>query len=210
MHGRIDETPLEPYREAVERHGAGFEATLWQSREAQFLRFEVMIDLAGAAGFDDCTILDIGCGQGDMVECLLEQGVAYRHYRGLDAMAEMIHAARQRDFPRADFEVLNVMVDLSLLRQYEPDYCCLSGTLNTMEEESARKLVQAAYGAAAQGVVFNFLSNRPDPRWSEGDLGPAKRFNTAQWIDWAMALSPRVSFTQEYLDGHDATILIRH
>ena len=36
----------------------------------------------------------------------------------------------------------------------------------------------AAFDAAAQGVVFNFLSDRPHPRWKEKDLRPARRFDT--------------------------------
>jgi hypothetical protein len=59
-------------------------------------------------------------------------------------------------------------------------------------------------------VVFNFLSDRVHPRWAEQDLGPARRFDTAAWLDWSLELSTCVSFTQDYLHGHDATILIRH
>ncbi len=54
---------LQPYRKAVEKFGPGFEATLWGTKEAQQLRFEVMIELAG---FEECVILDAGCGQGDL------------------------------------------------------------------------------------------------------------------------------------------------
>ena len=34
--------------------------------------------------------------------------------------------------------------------------------------------------------------------------------DTLAWLDWSLGLSSRVQFTQTYLDGHDATILIRH
>ena len=59
-------------------------------------------------------------------------------------------------------------------------------------------------------MVFNFLSDRPHKRWADCDLAPAGRFDTAAWLDWAMDQSSKVAFTQDYLDGHDATILIRH
>lgn len=198
---------LEPYRKAIKRHGAGFEATLWRSPEAQLLRFEVMIELVRLT---DCTILDIGCGDGEMAAHLSEREVCYRRFIGIDAVAEMIKHARQRDLPRAEFHALDVLNHLDGLGDYGADYACFSGTLNTMEEPTARALVEAAYHASAQGVIFNFLSNRATSEWMEKDLYPARRFDTAAWVDWALSLSPCVSFTQDYLDGHDATIVIHH
>ncbi|MCP3904932.1 MAG: class I SAM-dependent methyltransferase [Planctomycetes bacterium] len=200
------EEVLRPYREAIEAYGAGFEATLWGSREAQQLRFRVMIELAG---FADGTILDVGCGTGDFAAALLDDGVPFRHYTGVDALEPVIAAARQRDLARCTFEVRDVLADDPVAR--EPiDYVCLSGTLNTMDEDTARALVRRLYDSAAQGIVFNFLSDRPHPRWSGRDLTPARRYDTVAWVAWALGLSSRVRFTQEYLDGHDATILIRH
>ena len=32
----------------------------------------------------------------------------------------------------------------------------------------------------------------------------------AAWLDWALDRTSRVAFTQDYLDGHDATIVLRH
>jgi SAM-dependent methyltransferase len=199
---------LRPYREAVEEYGPGFKATLWGSREAQLLRFRVMIDLAG---FEDGTILDVGCGPGDFAQTLLDDGVPFRHYTGVDALAPMIEAARERDLPRCTFEVRDVLADdLADVAADGIDYVCVSGTLNTMEEKTARALIRRLYETAAQGIVFNFLSDRPHPRWREKDLTPARRYDTAAWVAWALEQSSRVRFTQEYLDGHDATIMIRH
>ena len=197
---------LEPYRRALERFGASFEATLWNSRDAQALRFDVMI---GLAGFGEAVVLDAGCGQGDLAARLLERGVAFRRYIGVDALAEMVEAARKRSLGRCTFVCGDVVSDPGIMARHQPDYVCLSGTLNTMEAPVARRLVRAAFEAAASGVVFNFLSTRLDPRFKGGDLGPARRFDPLDWLAFALELSPRVSFTQAYLEGHDATVLIR-
>ena len=197
---------LEPYRQAVARFGPGFEATLWNSRDAQGLRFDVMIELAG---FADAVVLDVGCGPGDLAGHLLDREIAFRRYVGVDAVAEFVEAARGRGLERCEFECADAVADPGSMARHEPDYVCLSGTLNTMEEPVARGLVQAAFDAARVGVVFNFLSTRVDPRWEGQDLGPAHRFDPVRWVDFALGLSPRVTFTQAYLQGHDATILVR-
>ncbi len=202
-----DDTYLNPYREAIQRFGPSFKATLWGAEETQRLRFDVIADLAA---FGDCHIVDAGCGRGDLAQYLHQRSILFRKYTGIDAMEEMINVARERELPRCDFQVADIVSDPMLLVDLKPDFVCFSGTLNTMEETTARDLVRVAYDASAQGVVFNFLSDRFHARWADSDLTPAHRFNTLSWLDWAMSLSSRVSFTQSYLDGHDATILILH
>jgi hypothetical protein len=129
---------------------------------------------------------------------------------GVDAVSEMIDCARRRALPRCEFRVADLLQDQANLREIKPDIVCISGTLNTMDEPTAKRLVKIAFDSASQGVVFNFLSNRPDETWEDKDLGPARRFDTVRWLDWTLHLTPRVSFTQDYLDGHDATIMMRH
>jgi len=198
---------LSPYREAIQRFGPGFEATLWHKRESQVLRFDVMIDLVDFTG---CAVVDAGCGQGDFARHLLDRDVPFARYVGIDAIDEMVQQAQLRDLPQCRFVTGDFVRDVSVIAAAQPDYVCLSGTLNTMDDDMARRLIRGAYDAAAQGVVFNYLSDRPHARFRGRDLTPARRFDTMAWLDWAFELSSRVAFTQEYLDGHDATILIRH
>ncbi|MHC4769005.1 MAG: class I SAM-dependent methyltransferase [Planctomycetota bacterium] len=207
MADRGDKAYLQPYREAVERHGAGFAATLWHSAEAQALRFDVMIGLSHLEGR---TVLDVGCGQGDLAARLLERQVPFARYVGVDAVAEMIEAARGRGLERSEFICRDAVADPAILSSGEPDYAFISGTLNTMDERTARRLVGAAFGAATRAVAFNFLSSRAQSRWTKRDPAPARRFDPVRWLDFALGLSSRVTFTQAYLDGHDATILIEH
>ncbi len=196
---------LQPYTEAVKQFGASFESTLWNSREAQTLRFDVMIDLAN---LDGATVLDLGCGPGDLAAHLLGRGVPIAGYVGLDAVPQMIEAAGKRDLPGCRFVIGDAVADPGLLKTGEPDYVCISGTLNTMDDRTAKKLVADAFAAANHGVVFNFLSTRPHPRMAGRDTGPARRRDPVGWLDFSLGLSSRVAFTQAYLDGHDATILI--
>ena len=176
-----------------------------------------MVDLidaeAGACGslmgLDRCNVLDVGCGTGDFAQRLLDRNVAFARYVGVDAVGEMIEAANARGMPRCEFTVGDVLSDESILAAAKPDFVSISGTLNTMKEETARDLVRRCFEATKHGVAFNFLSNRPDEQWDAKDLGPAHRFDTIRWLDWSLHLTPRVRFAQDYLDGHDATIVMR-
>lgn len=91
---------LAPYLDALDAHGATFEATLWNSREWQQRRFEV---LAAMADLRDRHILDCGCGLGDLAEFLTRRAIAYASYTGLEALPELVAAARRRNLPRANF-----------------------------------------------------------------------------------------------------------
>lgn len=208
-----DEKHLDPYRKAVKYLGPdapGYQTALWGSRESQVLRFDVMIDLAG---FEACAVLDIGCGAGDFAQHLIQRNVEFARYIGIDAVPEVIQRARERcpiAPPVCEFHVLNAVASLESLAGFKPDYTVISGTLNTMDQDMAKRLVSAAFEASNHGIVFNFLSDRPDERWLDRDIGPARRFDTTAWLEWAMSITPRVSFTQDYMDGHDATIMMRH
>ena len=206
MPSRPSDHYLKPYHEAVKRFGPSFSATLWNSREAQQLRFDVMIELAG---FEDSVVLDAGCGTGDFGDRLIRRGVKFKRYIGIDAVDQLIEAARGRDLERCEFHHADLIHDHSPLARFSPDVVCISGTLNTMDEEMARELVSDAFDAARKGVVFNFLSNRTSVNCTRRDIGPARRFDTIKWIDWSLSRTSLVSFSQEYLEGHDATIMMR-
>lgn len=205
MHAPHDTSYLDPYRQALRQHGPGFEATLWASRSAQQLRFDVMIDLAG---FEDCIIVDAGCGPGDFAVHLLERKVRFRKYIGIDALPEMIELAKKRALDRCEFHAADLVHDTKTLANYQPDFVTISGMLNTMDDDVARGVVQNAFDHAAHGVIYNFLSNRAHSSRASDDLAPARRFDTVAWLDWAMSQTTRVVFTQAYLDGHDATIMM--
>ena len=201
-------TYLQPYREALARFGPGFEATLWQSRPMQAIRFDVAM---GLLPLGDRRIADLGCGVGDLVDHLRERNQAPAAFLGVDAQAEMIREAESRQGgPDVTFVAADLVESLETVRGWQPDVCVISGTLNTMSERTAWRLVREVFACASIGVVFNFLSDRPHPKWRGKDLRPAKRFRTEWWLRRSLGLTSRVGFRQDYLDGHDATIAMQH
>lgn len=197
---------LQPYLDAVESSGAGFDATLWSSRRGQVRRFDVLLELSGVAETGCGSMLDLGCGVGDLARHLCQRSIPFNTYLGIDAVEEMVEAARSIEDSRCRFLVADPVRQPECLDEAGVDWIFISGTLNAMEEQTARGLVDRAFEAARIGIAFNFLSNRPHSEWDGRDLSPARRFATAEWVDWALSRTPLVRFTQAYYRGHDATI----
>ena len=202
-HPAGDDAYLQPYRRAVEHFGATFDATLWKNRAYQTVRFDVlrqMVDLEGL------TLLDAGCGLGDLCAFLHERNVRLRQYIGVDGVPAIVAGATQRRLPRAEFHYRDFVSDADALTIGHPDVIYFSGSLNTVPEAAARRVVERAWSAARRGVVFNFLSDRASPESMARDTGPARRFDTLEWLEWALRATTLVRFRQDYLGGHDATI----
>lgn len=195
---------LKPYQEAIAEFGPGFEATLWTSPEAQIKRFDIMMEMVD---FTDQILIDAGCGIGDFAARLIHCAVSYRGYIGLDGLEGMVQTATERDLRQSKFIVADFERQPQVFAAHQPDWICFSGSLNTFTPRQLRVVVGTAFENARCGVVFNVLSNRAHPRYPV-KVSPARRMNVVKLLDWALSLSSRVQFRQEYLDGHDGTFVI--
>ena len=80
-------------------HGAGTpEALGWRHAGSQRLRFAA---IAGAADFNGCSVLDVGCGTGDL-KAFPDQRFSALRYLGVDQMPEFIDSARARYAEQSD------------------------------------------------------------------------------------------------------------
>lgn len=197
---------LQPYRNAEVDHGSDFRVTLWANERSQRLRFRVMTEMVFLAGK---RVLDVGSSRGDFAAYLQEAGFAYEQYVGIDGVEPVIDFARQRDLPRARFEVGDVVTDPSWLSVGDPQVIAISGTLNTMPDEMAIELLDHAWQAAGQTLVFNFLSDTASPK-APTQTEPARRLPMLRLLEWAMSRTSQVAMRQDYFRfGHDATIAMR-
>ncbi len=194
---------LKPYAHALDKFGGTFEATLWRSQKGQEKRFRIFIE---EIDFTNQTIVDVGCGIGDFASFLIQQKTSFTSLIGVDALEKMITTATKRNLPNCTFTTADVFHDQTT---FDADWILFSGTLNTLDEDEAIKLVHAAYEKCSKGVAFNFLSDQSGRNPESEDLLPAKRFNTLKMLSIGFDLTPKLMFTQTYLDGHDATIILR-
>ncbi len=203
---------LAPYRTILDAHGPSFEATGWKSRDMQIARFDVLLGMADATGR---VVIDAGSGQGALVDRMIELGVEYGRYIGLDAMPEMVEQSLARGLPEAEFHTIDFAREPDAFSRFSReaggpgvDIILFSGSLNTMEQADAVASLERAWPIAREAVVFNFLTDRAPAALLMQDPSPANRLDTMALIDWALTKSPLVRFRQDYLSGHDATIAL--
>jgi len=212
-----DSPYLEPYREAVELRGSGFEALLWRSREFQERRFQTIVEMAPPSGR---VCADLGCGRADLLSWMEREGVSRGRYVGVEGIPELARYCRARiaDEKLADAEIIDADfagdagVFESLVRDRGVDMMVFSGSLNTFDEKHALRVLDRAWAAfesrTGSVLVFNFLSTfhppgaNPKPR-------PAHRFNPVRMLDWSLRRTRLTRLCHDYLGGHDATIAMQ-
>ncbi len=222
---------LEPYKEAAAVGGASFGTLLWRSEEFQRTRFRViteMLDLTGRV------VIDCGCGRADLLSFLAAGEIAYRAYVGIDALAVMVEHCQTRIRTQSLLRANAILGDFASGTDTFSTYIrdlganthsvggggevfVFCGSLNTFEQPQALEVLDRAWKAIAPAsgaerpgaaVVFNFLSGCCGSKWKAADTGPAHRFDTKAMLAFALDRTPKVLFRQDYLDGHDATIVM--
>lgn len=201
----ILETVAQYYAEKVERFGATAAGVDWNSTASQRLRFDQLLRLH--AGTGSRSIVDYGCGYGELLTCLREQGLEWT-YAGADIAAPMIECARSlhRDDTRASFT--------TSVESLEPaDYCVASGIFNVRlghGDEAWLEYVMATLvhldRLGRRGFAFNMLSTYSDVERRRADLYYADPHMVFDYCK--RTFSPAVALLHDY-PLYEFTILVR-
>lgn len=191
---------LHYHRHRIAEHGSGTpEALGWRHAESQRRRFEV---IAQAADFSGCSVLDLGCGTGDL-KAFLDERFTDLRYLGIDQMPEFIEAARLRFATQRDTDFALAHFDTTPLPQ--ADIVVASGTLGyrCASPHWVFNTVARMYAAASQLLVFNLL---------DAAVFPEHPLLVGHDIDDVAAfcrkLAPCVEVVHSYASD-DATIVMR-
>lgn len=147
-------TIIHYHRQRIARYGQGTAQALgWQRRERQLKRFEAITGVGDLAG---CSILDVGCGCGDLKR-YLDQRAAQITYIGIDQMPEFIANARERhkDAPDTYF----FQADFTTAMLSKADYVLASGALSYRcdNPDFPHAMIRKLYAAATRALAFNLL-----------------------------------------------------
>ncbi|WP_462321090.1 class I SAM-dependent methyltransferase [Halochromatium sp.] len=138
------------YRHALARYGDNAEGVHWRSTESQQIRFEVLRNLL-PSDLSRISLVDVGCGLGDLHVFLAARNDLPRQYIGLDAVEAMVERARARTgcaIMRCD--VLSDPLP-------DADWYLASGAMALLTQEETGAFIARCLNAARQGLVFNLL-----------------------------------------------------
>lgn len=144
------------HRNMIFFHGnQGTAALGWKDQESQLIRFKV---LARIADLNGCSVLDTGCGHGDLLAYLLPLYPQIT-YMGLEQIPELLVEANRRygKLPNCSFIQGNFMSD----EIPASDYVIASGSLNyfNSDPDFIYKAIAKLLAHSKLGMGFNLLSN---------------------------------------------------
>ncbi len=148
------------YETRYEQHGRSHKAVGWGSFEDQVLRFEILcrdLDLNGKS------ILDVGCGLGDLVPYLEARYGENFKYTGVDIAPSFV-AAAQAEYSRSNTRFLcHEISTLDEAEQY--DVTLISGALSYRIEDNlnyTRTVLEKLFKMTREVLSVNFLSSYVD------------------------------------------------
>ena len=144
------------YRSALARYGENAEGVHWDSTRAQQVRFAALRAFL-PADLSALTLVDVGCGLGDLHGFLAAAGELPACYIGVDCVEPMVAIARSRTGCRV------LQRDVLTDRLPGGDFYVCSGAMNTLTPEETELFIRRCFAAARRGFVFNLLKGRSRP-----------------------------------------------
>lgn len=188
------------HRARVASLGRGTPAALgWKTPRSQTARFEMLAEIGD---LNDHSVLDVGCGHGDLRAFLGEQ-YPNLHYLGIDHFEPFLEVAYERyaSWPNTRF----LLGDFTTARLPEVDYVLASGALGYRSQESdfVVRMIDKLYASCRVALGFNLLRHMPDRETVLAAYDPEAIDNHCQ------RLASRVSLREGYLQDDFTVFLYR-
>lgn len=174
------------------------EALGWKEDESQQKRFDVISSVGDLSG---CSVLDIGCGRGDL-KAYLDRRYAAITYIGVDQMPEFITDARRRYEGMVD--TFFYLSDFTTAALPPVDYVIACGAMGYRCEDPHffLELISRLFASATKALAFNMLDAT---RFPEHQL--LVGHDREKVLAHCKTLSPFVKLVTGYLDD-DFTVFM--
>lgn len=186
-----------------DKYGSGHLNNLWRTQRSQFKRFlqvTRLFDLQGKS------IVDVGCGYGDLYSWLVDHDITPAKYIGVDIDQDHVEHAHKRLPEECELHVGDYLeMDLG-----EQDYTICSGSLNyDMDDwlEFATGVLDKMWQTSSIGIVFNLesplgIEQEPDAEWRK-----YRKLDLEYWLKYAMSKTSRFSLLHDYMPA-DYTVMM--
>ena len=145
---RIDNEKF--YTSAIELYGTTAKGVNWHSKRTQELRFDIILELL-PKNINDFTVVDAGCGFGDLYLYMLKKKKEAKEYIGIDTVIDMYSIASEQTGKEI------IIADITKDRLPSADYYVCSGAMNVLNEFETHLFIQNCFSTCREGFVFNIL-----------------------------------------------------
>lgn len=165
----------------------------WIDSQSQTLRYSAMFETGIIQS--NSTILDWGCGDGNLIEFLQNINFNFKNYTGYDINPKMIDFALNK-FPDNNFT--------SKLSRSKTDWVVASGIFSIdISEDEMKSEIQSMWKHSKIGVAFNLISDG----WSGAGRNLCT-WNKSQVLEWVSSNFPKIKVVQGYLGDEDFTVFL--
>lgn len=193
-------TILSFHKERIRNFGRGSaEALGWKALESQHCRFE---QLAQIGDLSDCSILDVGCGHGDMRAYFGEIYPRLR-YAGIEQMRPFLEVAAERYGDQTDTTFY--LGDFSTTSLPVFDYVLASGALGyrSRDPDFVFRMITRLFANCRLGFGFNMMRRVPQP---DGILAA---YDPDLIVAHCRGLTPSVVLHEGYLEDDFTVFMYR-
>lgn len=186
------------YQAALDRFGEDdVRSVQWTSLYGQKRRFEVLLNVGDVTGH---SILDVGCGLGDLYKFMLERDIR-ADYTGIDIIPEFIKTAKVK-YPNAQFYHQDIFET-----EEKFDYVLASGALSFKvqnNDDHYKRMILKMYEVASKAVAFNMLDNA-----THVDNETYAAYSPHEVVDFCSGFANSVEVTTDYLPQDFTVYLYR-
>lgn len=178
---------IKRYNERLKIYGDDPRSLGWL-KGRQHIRFKVLSEIAD---LNNCTILDLGCGFGDLYGFLKKKYSI--DYTGYDINKNLIDIARNKN-PDASFDVKDILSD-KILKNF--DYIISSGVFNFKLADNssfAKNMLKKMLEICNKGIAVDFVTDYVDYR--NRDLNYT---SPEEIFSFCKTLSKRVTLRHDYM-----------
>lgn len=163
MNAKEIEETIKRYNERLKNYGVSEKALGWGDKGRSRLRFKM---LCSEWNFKDKTILDYGCGFGDLYNYIKETHTDSFKYIGIDLNPNFIEIAKSKKYKNAEFYVVPANPSTFIEQQnFKIDYILSSGIFNYKIENNIKNIkdtLDIFNKYSTFGFASNFLSDKVD------------------------------------------------
>jgi SAM-dependent methyltransferase len=179
------------YNERLTKFGPSIEALASGNEERRNMRFSVLKEIGISKGD---SVLDLGCGFGDLYNFLKLQGLRV-NYTGIDINPALIDHARKQ-YADAEFKVLDIQNEDPGKFDYIVSTSCFN--LKLLNEDNygfIENLMKRAYSFAKKGVAIDFLTSYVD---FKGNPEEAFYYSPEKVFEISKSITKRVCLRHDY------------